>query len=358
MAGNKRTLSITLLTVVIFSINGLTQAENSDYITVEPNRIPEILSMLESTTKSNYEKINTWQGQIIIEKAFTIRGEKAKQLLRKNTDADTNNLPSKIQVIHNNRIEYKINMADDHFFSLSDRTKPPAYFDSENKKLYHLNWGPGESIQIVTPEYQTEISPASWGKKDKTITSRIATKVSPYRPIQRIDPREVFYIGNKTLWLSLSQLIQAGQISDIPHFGIDIKEKVSDDNTIYRMEIFRPDEDYPFQILVFSSEAGFNLTYIENWHNADSLTSKKTTEFIEHQGIFVPEKWEMLQYFTDGGLMRQETCTIEEQQINKPIPQNTFSALTYLHNGDELRDRITNKEFKYENGALVETAQK
>lgn len=356
MAKNTKSILI-LLVLIIPGSNTITQAVETDYEIVDPNEVPSILSILASATKTNYEKIHTWQGQITSKRIITIRGEKAKQLLRKNTDANTNNLPSKIQVIHNNRIEYKIDMANNHFFSLSDRTEPPAYLDPENGKVYPLQWGPGESIQIVTPEYQTEIDPASWRKKDKTITSRIATKKSSYRPANRIDPREEFYIGNKTLWLSLSQLVQAGQISGIPHYGIVIKKKISDDNTIYLMEISEPGKDYPFQVLVFSGEAGFNRTYIENWSNADSLMSKTTTKFVEHQGVFVPEKWEMLQYFPDGELMRQEDCMIEHQQINEPMPENTFSVQNYMSNGDKLKDNIAGKEFKYKNGELIEIVE-
>ncbi|MFA5659237.1 MAG: hypothetical protein WC900_08125 [Oscillospiraceae bacterium] len=352
-----RKLIVILFTALPIIFTCSATAEMDDFEKIEPNKVPDVLSMLASATQANYDKIHTWQGEIISKSIVTIQGRKARELLSRNTNADPNNLPDKIQVIHNNAIEYNIDVPNEHFVSLSDRTEPPAYFDPENNKLYPLDWGPGESIQIVTPEHQTEISPGRWSSKDKTIKSRRATKESPHKPVSRIDPREVFYIGNKTLWLSLSQLTQSLKIPGIPHFGVVIKKKASNDNTIYRMEISEPGRDYPFQVLVLDSEVDFNCTYIENWQNKDYLMSKTTTEYVSHNGAFLPKKRQMSQYFSNGDLMRQKIYTIEHQQINKPISNSKFSIQNYLQEGDELRDRITHKKFEYKNNQLVEVSQ-
>ena len=106
-----------------------------------------------------------------------------------------------------------------------------------------------------------------------------------------------------------------------------------------------------------SSESGFNRTYFENWYDDGSLMSKGTTEFVKFQDTFLPKKWTISQYFKDGGLMRQEDCTIENKQINMPIPDSTFSIHTHLNNGDKLIDKIAGKEYKYQDANLVLIAE-
>ncbi len=352
MAKNTKYISIILSFVMICGLNCPAKENDANFIIVEPNEIPGILTMIASAIESNFEKIKTWQGNISEISVTSVRGNLAGELFKKaSNDIDPNNLPDKIQVIHNNRIEYKIDVAKDRFFSLSDRTEPPAYLNPKNGKIYPLDWGPGERIFLVTSYYQTEITPASWRAKDNVISSRIAMKQLP-GGVHIIDPRKVFYFGEKTLWRSLRNILQNLQTPDIEHYGVVIKKKSPDNDTAFRLEL----SDSRNKILgmyIFSREVGFNQTYFETYFDDGSLRSKETIEFVKIQNVYLTKKWEGLVYFKDGGLDWQENCTIENQQINISIPDTTFSELVYLHNGDKLKDKIAGKEYKYENANLV-----
>ena len=52
--------------------------------------------------------------------------------------------------------------------------------------------------------------------------------------------------------------------------------------------------------------------------------------------------------------MRQETCTIEYQQVNTSISDEVFSELNYLQDGDMLRDKIQDKQYMIQAGKLIE----
>jgi hypothetical protein len=241
---------------------------------------------------------------------------------------------------------------NNRFFSFIDSAEPYIYLNPKTNTIYPSRadrWsGPEKDlVQIVTSEHETDIIPASWRKKDNAITSRMATKELPGTS-RMSDPRKVFYMGNKTLWLSLSQFSQAFQSPDLKKlFGIVIKKKSTGDNITYRIEVSHPGKDKPFGVHIFSSEMGFNQTYFETYLDNGSLRSKKTIEFVKVNGVFLPKKWMLLQYFPEGGLMRQEDCIIENQQINKPIPDSNFSVSSYLHEGDEFRDKITKKNYRF-----------
>lgn len=356
MAKSIRCILIILSVAIVLSPNSPAQADDTDYKIVAPNDIPKVLSMLASVTKANFEKIKTWEGRINSETMYTIRGERAAENLKTFTDAEPNDSLNEIQQIFKGAIEFKIDVKNDQFFSFMDYTGPPIYLDPKNNKAYPPSqWHPEETTFIATPEHRIEISPLIWEKND-SISRRIAIKEQARAPL-RIDPRKVYYAG-EPLWEKLSRLPQLIQIPSIEKFGVVIKKKSVGDNITYRIEISKPGEDRPFQILILSSEAGFNSIYAENRYDDGPSRTETTTEFINLQGVFLPNKWRISQYYPDGGLKLYEDFTMEHQQINMPIPVSTFSELTYLHDGDILRDKIANKDFEYKDGKLIEAEKK
>jgi len=355
MAENTKGILVILSVAIIWSPNALAQPNDTNYRIMDPNDIPDVLSMLASVTQANFEKIKAWRGRITNKSIITIRGEQAAELLTEYTDAEPNESLDEIQGLSNVKIEFKIDVENNRFFSFMECTEPPVYLDPQSNTAYpSLRWVPVEQIQIVTFEHQITINPLNW---PKDTLSRIAQK-ERFRPTYRNDPRELFYIGEKTLWLWLPQLDQALQILGIEKSSAVIKKKSIGDDITYRIEVSEASKDNPLSIIILSSEAGFNRTFFENWYRDGSLMSKITTEFVNLQGVFLPGKWEMEIYYPDGGLMRQEDCTIEHQQINISIPDSTFSVQNHLREGDKLRDMIANKEFECNDGKLIEVPQK
>ena len=352
----KKTCTFVLLSVVMsLSFDALVHAKDIDYEivdSVDSSEVPDILSMLASVTQANFEKIKSWEGRGIYEERNTIRGSRAAEYLLKYKNAEPNEPPEEIQRMIHNTIEFKSDLKSSRFFCFLDYLEPPAYRDPRNNTTYSLDWGPGEIAFIDTPEYQITISPESWSK-DRIIREKCARKQSP-RAVDFPDPRKVFYWGNRTVWKTLTMFSQSLQTSGGETYGVVLKEKSAGDHIIYRLEISMPGKNRPFSVLIFDSEAGFHPVSIENYYEDGSLLSKKTIEFTTLQGVFLPRKWEMSQYFPDGGLMRKEICTIEEQQINTPIADSTFSELTYLKEGDQIRDEIQNKRYTIRGGKFTE----
>jgi len=354
---NTKYILIILSVVMIWSLNGFAQADDTDYKIVDSNEVPGVLSMLATAAQSNFEKIKTWQGQIARETLSTTRGEDAARLLTKFTNAEPSDSLNEIQRLYNTTIEFKIDVENNRFFSFSGRAEPYIYVDTEKGKAYTSSWSPEELIFLVTSEYEIKMMPLN-ETKNHVVLNRLALK--SWSGTTRItDPRKLFYIGERTSWLTLSMASQVLQIPNVERAaGAVIKRKSTDDNTTYRIEISEPGKDRPYMAFVLSSEAGFNRTFIENWYDDGSLMSNTTTEFVNLQGVFLPKKWEISQYFPDGGLRRHEDCTIEHQQINISIPDSAFSEHTHLRDGDRFRDNIARKKFEYKGGKLIEDEKK
>ncbi len=207
---------------------------------------------------------------------------------------------------------------------------------------------------IVTPEHQTDIYIYSRTKDYVTLEKR-ARKERPMRTDE--DPREAFKIGRRPVWETLSLLSQSlkYRMPGIDILGVVLGEKIDGNNVTYRVEISSPGKNQPFLIFVLSGEAGFNLVYGEARNdNNGSVVSKVTMEFVKVDGVFLPSKWNVSQYYPDGGLIREEIRTMSDMQVNVPIPDSVFSESSYLREGEKLIDYTNNKkEFILKGGKLV-----
>jgi len=352
MDNNTKYILAILMVTMIWPINDFAQANEADFKIVDSNEYPDILSVLVSATQTNYENIKTWKGKIKSVDLRSIRGNRAKELSFKHNPAESNNLPDEIQQVVTQKIEFNIDVENNLFFSFSKHTETPFYLDPKKNKTFPSGWKPEETQFIITSESQIEISPLVWKGKDDAIIKRIAIK-DYAGASQRIDPRQLFFMGSKTLWLTLSQVSQSLKITNIEKIGVVIKKNTVGGNTDYRIEASDPGKDKPFSAIVLSSKDGYNLTYIENWYDNGKLMSQTTAEFVKIQDVFLPKKWTILQYYQDGSLIKQVDCMIEDQQINMPIPVDVFSEKTYLRNGDKFTDNITHKEYKYQDANLI-----
>ncbi len=351
MTQNKKYILILSVSILLLSTNVLAQADDNGYKLVDSSQVPEILSKLSTASKSNYEKIKTWECQITEDSMITIKGETAKRLIKESTDFISVDPIQEIQRFSNAKTSFKIDMAKNLLFSISTSTEPYIYKEPEKEEKYPSKSLPEELINISTPDHQIQIVPYS-KNKDNVTTSRMGIKRRAGKS-GITDPRVVFNAGGKTLWLLLSQFSQSLQIPDIEYFGVVIKEKSDGKKIIYRLEISDPNESWHFMVLELNSETGFNYTCMENWFDENLLMSKIITEFVEINGTFLPNKWKVSHYSREGRLEKEESITVKNQQINNTVPESAFSEQTYLKDGDHLLDEATRQRYKYENGKLI-----
>ena len=332
------------------------ELHRNDATVVDAGHVPDLLQTLAAATEANYDKIMTWEGDMRVESVLAIRGEKASSLLAKYIDAPQTESVDEIHQVVPKSVRFKIDRENNRLYTYSKRNAPRRYHVPADDQTYASSkWPPEETTLIVTADYQLKIRPAAWSR-EKTVKRRIAVKQSP-RSAHRTDPRDAYRIGDKTLWLSLSQVAEMLQMTGIETYGVVVKEILKDGQTAYRIEITEPGHDHPFSAIELSEQAGFNRTHIQNWYDEGALMSETSTEFVNHQGVYLPKQWTMSHYYPDGGLMRQETGTIEHQHINTPVSDDTFSELNYLQDGDRLRDRIQGKQYTVRAGRLMETSQ-
>ena len=124
----KKSVFIFFLLTVIFHSTSLTQANDTDYKAVDPEKTLDILELLVSDTKANFEKIKTWEGRITTETITSIRGEMAAEIFDTYTDAKPKDSLNEIQQIIKKSVEYKIDMKNNRFTATANVNLPSDLF--------------------------------------------------------------------------------------------------------------------------------------------------------------------------------------------------------------------------------------
>lgn len=359
--------------VVLLTLFNLTSAEGlkgntaSEFHAVDSNRIPEILTMISNRIRSNYERIKTWQG----EQEFTIdtiyEGAEAKRKFDTRTDG-IGKTPDIVVWHIEGRTQFAVDLEKDFLYRKVTRENPPRYMDFETGRDLGTKSMPSQKISIVTPEYYINCLP--YTMRDGAITSRkfvkkvrqkglTCTNLSP--PVS--DPRECFVVG-RPIWETFGRLLQDmelhGEVS-IDGYALKVEERKDGNDTEHRIQI--PGKvspiDYLFKTMVFSGNKGFNITSVEETMSDGKLLHTKTWDYDLVNGVYVPSRTtEQIFERKNGELSYEAKYTFKNQKINQSIPAETFTYKNLgLQNGDKFIDKISDREYTYQDGELIPASQ-
>lgn len=366
---------IKVSTVVLLILFNLTSAEGlrgdiaSEFCPVDSNRIPEILTMISSRIKSNYDKIKTWQGETNFTIDTIYEGAAAERKFNTRTDGIGKTPNTVIQHIEGRR-QFAVDLEKDFLYANVIRENPPYYMDLETGRDLGTKSAPSQKVSILTPEYYINWGPHEM--RDGAITSRKAVKqvrqkgltctnLSP--PVS--DPRECFVVVGQPIWETFAWVLQ--YIKERGEFSVDghplkVEECIDGTITKYRVQIpgrVSP-EHYLFITMVFSSEKGFNIISLETTISDGQLFQKKTWDYGLVDGVYLPKKTtEQIFDRKSGDLSYETTYTYNNLKVNQPIPAETFTYKNLgLKNGDKFVDKILGKEYTYRDGELIPADEK
>lgn len=348
-----------LFIILICTSNCFSQAnENIEFQRVEPNQVPAELMMLSTATKANYEKIKTWQGNIVFQNIVIHQGEAAADILKRRVGVEPTREPNELIEMYEGTREFKIDLENDRIFTHLNRPQPNTYTDPDKECVYTALTKSVQETKVFTSEYQIYSLPVRFAQ-DGTIRERRAIKQEPldHRRLMSCDPRNCFSVG-MPVWLSLSQLSQIYEYKKqgVETFDIILeKGKTAQNNVVYRVQAIVPGATQPSSMFILKEQMGFNPAYREDRDENGLLVFQITTEFVEIDGIFLPSKRSVKEY-KDFGLHRDENWIINTTQVNAAIPDETFSVHGCgLSDGDSFIDEINNKSYVYKGkGKLVE----
>jgi len=249
------------------------------------------------------------------------------------------------------------------------RENPPYYTDFETGRDLGTKSAPSQKVSIVTPEYYINYGPHIM--RDGAITSRKFVKKVRQKgltctnlsgPVS--DPRE-HLVGRTPIWETFARVLQYmdvhGEVS-VDGYAMKVEKCTNGNLTKYRIQI--PGkvarENYAFVTRVFSSKKGFNNVLYEETNPEGQLLHKRSRDYDLIDGVYAPSKTtEQIFERNNGKLSYEEKYTFKNQKVNVPIPPETFTYKNLgLRNGDKFIDKIQDKEYTYQDGALVPVEKK
>ncbi|MBA7648323.1 hypothetical protein ES703_56109 [subsurface metagenome] len=359
---------IRICAIILLTSYSAIGAEMGEFNPVEPNRIPETLTMISNRIQSNYDQIKTWQGKEEVIEDYIYEGAKAERLFKTKTDG-LGEIPSQIRKHTETIIEFSLDAEKGFKYANYYPIKPLQYADLKSLRDLGAKGIAGRRRNIVTPEYQIDCTGDTM--RDGIVMSRRAVKQA--RPKNNLacagnldpvyDPRISFKAFGNQIWQLFPMLVELikkrGKYS-VDEYDLKVEERKSGDITEYR--IILPSKggspesyQYFFSRMVFSSDKGFNIISYQHTVQNGILLRNRTWNYDFVDGVHVPKIMTQQDFNWPNGTLRHERIvTFKNQKVNKPISAETFTYKNLgLKNGDKFIDKILYKEYTYQDEKLI-----
>lgn len=358
--GTKFYIIILLTLFNIASAEGSENNPGSDFNSVPPHEIPNVLTLILDKTKSNYDSIQTWQGMVDFTVDIIYKGPAAERVFNENTDGN-GDIPKIVMKHKEGNIQFAVDAEKGLVYENLSRPEPVQYIDLETgRNLIAKTSLPWYTISIITPEHFTQSFPVRYS--GNSIVSRMATKEEPNDCPTCImsgvfDPRS--HLGSKklveqTLSFIIQKIQEDGKFT-VGEYDLELEKHQREGNTQYRILIpLKNPETYGFATMVFSVEKGYNITLYEITIQ-NQLLQKISWVYSLVDGIYLPTKTEKQNFNQQTGeLNYREEFIFKNSLINLPIPEDTFTYKNLvLKDDDKFIDKILDKEYIYKNEELI-----
>ncbi|MDR2171009.1 MAG: hypothetical protein LBP59_12775 [Planctomycetaceae bacterium] len=362
----------SLLVTSGFSFGALEEGK----LTVPIEEPLKIFQMIGEQSRSNYEKIKTWQGEYAFEERFVFSSNMS-QLIEKNIGAK---LPSEFVMIQKGKFIFCIDIRKDALFVdyhpesvlLEDISGHPISLEKDAKnKLEKTSLK--RIVSIVTPKEfysfdknsQIGSYPKIGDKEDRV--GRVAFRypsTDSHKIGIKVDPRTFMVCGGEFFWIHCQRIADKSR-------PLRIKTDANDSN-VYLNEIgssksiqyqiyydFNGRENMVFEYIVDGNSAFNVIKYANGAGFIDkgyTIREKNIFEYKKVDDIYIPFVFEKnLGETSKNNLF--ELCNRYEllkTEINKPLPPDIFTIERLgLEDGDRYYDKVKNKLFEMIDGKIV-----
>jgi hypothetical protein len=357
---------LSSIIIVIFVLCDLTTARPEAFQAVPGDKVPDILNTISNHVHENFRLINTWQAETQVSRYVVYKGEKAKDIFIRNTDA-VGEAPNTVAEIHENQTTFSCDLDKGLFYTKNQRTTPKRYIDPVSGKDLGTKSSPSwYRIAILTPAYYLQSMPNRI--RDGHIVDRRAVREKVDKdcpscePPSVVDPRDLFD-ARSPVWLSYPRIVERirerGKYVLDDKYALKVERQELEGDVQYRIHQpakIRPEGGNVWFIKTFSSSAGYNVTSFRMISVTQGLMHKRNLEYQLLEGIYVPSKATEENFdLENGSLQYRKVRIFKNVRLNHPIPLETFTYNNLgLEDGDDFEDRILDKKYVYRQRELVE----
>jgi len=336
-----------------------------------------LLRMLEAKLRANYERIETWSGTYRLKtktQVHSIPNVRDADSADESAAREIRRKPGQFLMERQVLVRYAVDMRQNRLFTTYEAVGPDRYTNLQTGTTQLIEFIPVRRRHIITSEHWIRSIPSS---ADRNVGPKLASGPGISSAVRRhpegserfmvfsliVDPRRLFGVG-KTLFFDRLGLYVAALDRGSP-CPIDIIEEPSETGVIYTLRgeyrmggpeskeepiivefVFHPSVDYNV-VLRKTIGVGGNAEEVEEW------------EYGLFSGIHLPTRHLLTKYRPDSNdlWLRRELVSLDTH-VNEPLADGVFTWNSAgLQDGDEIKDAIEGKVFRYKNGELVSAAE-
>ncbi len=353
---------IMFVIVSLLVFTALAYSEPNDFKPVSSNDVNYVLNMLAAHIQDNYDRINTWEGEIENTDYIWFHGTSAERIFHGYMDSNEQ-APDEIKETVNGNNSFSIDSKKDNLLIRSTPVGKITLLDIKTNRSYDSGLQRSEDAVITTPGYRIECSPYTRDRVSKEVTQRMATKRPVSTNIMIVmqgahDPRIALKGRGLPVWSILESLAKKG----LEQGGVSnkLEERGNDGFVDYRIEILGVADGnvVGFLSMLFSGNKGFLATEYETRNKDGSLRAKEMIDFTLVDGVYLPARIHYTSYEDSGKMMEDRMQIFKNMQVNKTIPEDSFTYKNAgLKNGDLFDDKIEGKKYKYQDANLVQITE-
>jgi hypothetical protein len=338
-----------------------------------------VFKMIAEQSRSNFERIKTWQGVYEFEEKY-VPSDSMVQEIRKSIESP---LPAEFVILNAGAFEFYIDMRKDCLFV--DYIQTSVSIEGVSGEQIEISTDLAQELNdkflshftsVITPkEFLSFDKTAMLGSypdlgdvEDRTgrVAFRYASKKSPLKSISIfVDPRDFMKFGSAHFWEFCSNVANKKRRlfvkTESNESRVYLNESVLGGKVKYQVYIdYVGKDDSVFEYIV-DGDVAFNVCMYANGpgfvNKGYNPREKVLCEYVEIDGVFVPSLVERhLGETSHEGLYKfMRRSKLLRCEINKPLPEGVFtqSALG-LKDGDRLNDVVRNKLFEVVDGKVVQ----
>ena len=328
----------------------------------------DIVDMLSSQVKSNYDRISTWQGTIKNVDSTYYYDEAAEHVYKSIKDND-GIIPNKLMKTRSTSVNFATNLELNQLYSNRISEKPMQFYqENDTDPFERLGAKPFKETSIVTQDQYLRFSHNTmYGASNYIVSDGVKGRVAFREPTENtenlrdiIDPRDSMKYATpiyQELGDVLNMLKNNGP-DVLDGYKIKVEEGTYENIVFYRVQFpLKVREDlHILKTMLLSSDKGYNIISLKITHGEDGkLRQEKTWDYILNNGTWVPSKMRLQLFDIQKEELKFERIyDFEESIINETIPPETFTYKNLgLENGERFIDTILRKEYIYNDGDLI-----
>ena len=329
---------------------------------VPVGEIPDVLDLIARVSQENYDRIQTWQGQVHVVNDTVYEGAEAERVLGERLDK-VQAVPAKVLESTESKIEFCLDLRRRLLYSKTCFEKPVRYRDFESGKDLGQAERTGCKVSIFTPEHHLYLDSAVlYGESDPR---RVCFREKPPKDClpcevpSAFDPRTL-YGTPEPAWETFPAMVRhinekGGYV--IAGRALLLEEHIEAGHKRYRLRIPWRSEtgEMIFIFKSFDETQAYNPVMVEFTEIEGKLLRRASLDYERIRGSFMPVRTTFQRHGgQEGRAYLEKKARLTNVRINEPIAPDTFSMRNVgLQDDDFVVDHILGKRYRYQDEKLI-----